>query len=69
MIGSSVGCEGLLSCTISDAVGVLEISGISGSVPHSEVAIRGGMELVEKGLEGIEGRGVSDGWVLGKARG
>jgi hypothetical protein len=45
------------------------MSGRSGSVPHSEEAIRGGMELVEKGLEGIEGRGVSDGWVLGKARG
>jgi len=46
------------------------MSGRSGSVPHSEAFIRGGsMELVEKGLEGIEGRGVSDGWVLGKVRG
>ena len=64
-----MGCEGLLSCTISDTVEVLAMSRGSGSVPHSEVAIRGGMELVEKGLEGIEGRGVSDDWVLGKARG
>jgi len=56
-----VGCEGLLSWNVSDAVEVLVMSGRSGSVPHSEASIRGCMELVEKGLEGIEGRGVSDG--------
>jgi hypothetical protein len=63
-----VGCEGLLSWNVCDAVEVLVMSGRSGSVPHSDATIRGGKELSERGLEGIEGRGVSDGWVSGKAR-
>jgi len=65
-----MGCGGLLSWNVSDAVEVLVMSGRSGSVPQSEAVTREGMEpLVEKGLEGIEGRGVSDGWVLCRARG
>ena len=65
-----MGCGGLLSWNVSDAVEVLVMSGRSASVPQSEAAIREGMEeLVEKGLEGVEGRGVSDGWVSGRAGG
>lgn len=49
-----MGSEGLLSGNMSDGVKIFVMSGGSDSVPHSEAAIREGMELVERGLDGVE---------------